>query len=263
MSEINPRHQSRKATTTHEENQPFRSTRIESMEPDMFDPSHPRIGRRESEPHSLEVSYLHDVLSTNFPQHHTLLDLHHYFRLDGEEIDIQFDLSFFIDASIPYTLSSYRAAEHQDRVPELAINILSKSTWRADLGENVDLCRALRIPSYVVFAPFDVASKHYHPPFLRVYLLREDGSYEIKERRACCTDKTGTILEDQLIDMANIVPFRMGIEELEGKHEQVQTRYRIVLVQPDLPERLLSGYEREKQRADSYLKLLEDHGIEP
>ena len=31
----------------------------------------PRLGRRESEPHSLNVSYIHDVLSVNFPQDRT------------------------------------------------------------------------------------------------------------------------------------------------------------------------------------------------
>jgi len=288
----------RQHITTQDRSPPFKSTRIESAEPDTFDQSQPRIGRRESEPHSIEVSYLHDVLSSNFPQHHALLDLHHYFQLGGDEVDVQFDISFFLNFSIPYTLSSYRATDYQNRVPALAINILSKNTWRADLSENLDLCRALKIPVYLVFAPFNVASKYYQPPFVRAYQIQEDGSYTIVELRNSCTSKISTILEENLIDFHGILPFRIGIEELESKHEKNLSRYRLILVQQDSPNRLYTKYEqekqcaeqekqraeqekqraeqekqradkekqradKEKQRADKYLKVLKDHGIEP
>ena len=59
-----------------------------------------RLGRRESEPHSAEVSYLFEVLSTNYPSHRTLWDLHHYFGNDREQFDIQFDISLFLNFSI-------------------------------------------------------------------------------------------------------------------------------------------------------------------
>ena len=80
---------------TQEEKLSQRRTRHQASDPDPFDQSQPRIGRRESEPHSFEVSNLHDILTSNFPEHHALWDLHHYFKLEGEEIDIQFDISFF------------------------------------------------------------------------------------------------------------------------------------------------------------------------
>ncbi|HME56355.1 MAG TPA: hypothetical protein VKM55_29420 [Candidatus Lokiarchaeia archaeon] len=272
-----PKSRSRRNCTTQDEGQPFKSTRIHSMEPDPFDQSQPRIGRRESEPHSLEVAYLHDVLTTNFSQHHALIDLHHYFIHDDEEIDLQFDVSFFMDLSIPYTLSSYRAVNFQDQVPVLAINILSKSTWRTDLSENLDLCRVLRVPIYVVFAPYDVATKLYRPPFVRAYQLRDDGSQEIKEQRNCCMDESKSILEQNLIDFGGVVPFRIGIEEMVEKHEQTMNRYRLILVHQDRPERYYTSLEQEKERAnqekeranreqeraDKYKKLLEDNGIEP
>ncbi|NMC06330.1 MAG: DUF874 family protein [Candidatus Lokiarchaeota archaeon] len=276
---------------TQDETRPFKSTRINSMEPDTFDQSQPRIGRRESEPHSLEVGYLHDVLESNFPNHHVLLDLHHYFQVDGDEVDIQFDVSFFLGLSIPYTLSSYRAIDYQNRVPALAINIMSKSTWRADLSENLDLCGMLRIPVYIVFAPFDVATKFYRPPFARVYQLQTNGSYSIKEIRSNCVDKDGTIIAANLIDLDANIPFRIGIEELVSKHEKVQNRYRLVPVHQHSLERLPTRIEQEKQRAEQerqraeqekqraeqerqraeqekqraekYLQLLKDHGIEP
>jgi len=217
------------------------------------------------------------VLSTNFPQHRTLLDLHHYFQHGDEEINVQFDVSLFTDVLIPYTLSSYRAADYQDKVPALAINILSKSTWRADVGENVDLCRALRIPVYIIFAPFDVASKHYRPPFARAYVLMADGSHAIREQRNTCVDAAGAVIEQNLIDLGDAVPFRVGIEKLEGKHEKTQDRFRLVIVRSASPERFLTAFEQEKQRAeqekqraeqekqraDKYLKVLKDHGIEP
>ncbi|MEX2680587.1 MAG: hypothetical protein Q6373_003255 [Candidatus Sigynarchaeota archaeon] len=255
---------------------PFKSTRINSMEPDMFDQAHPRIGRRESEPHSLEVAYLHDVLTTNFPQHHALLDLHHYFQHDDDEIDVQFDISFFLDFSISYTLSSYRAIDHQNRIPALVVNIMSKSTWRADLSENLDICRLLRVPVYVVFAPFDVATKFYRPPFVRVYQLQDDGSYKIEERRNSCVDETGRIIVAELIDVGASIPFRFGIEQLEGKHEKTQPRYRLILVRKDSASRLPTRLEKEmaradqekaradqeKARAEKLERLLKDHGID-
>jgi hypothetical protein len=77
-----------------------RSTRIENAPPDLYDPDVPRLGRRESEPHSSEITYIHDVLTANFPESRTVWDLHHYFTgekppLKGKKIDIQFDISFF------------------------------------------------------------------------------------------------------------------------------------------------------------------------
>ncbi|MGV9205049.1 MAG: hypothetical protein ACOC44_13640 [Promethearchaeia archaeon] len=77
-----------------------RSTRIENAPPDLYDPNEPRLGRRESEPHSAEVTYIHDVLTSNFPESRTIWDLHHYFigrkgPLKGQKIDIQFEISFF------------------------------------------------------------------------------------------------------------------------------------------------------------------------
>ena len=136
---------------THDKSFTRGRTRHQTIKPDEFDQSQPRIGRRESEPHSFEISYLHDVLTSNFEKHHTLWDLHHYFRVEGEEIDIQYDISFFLNFTLPYTLSSYRASEYGHRIPDLAINILSKSTWKTDLSENLDISRILKIPCYIVF----------------------------------------------------------------------------------------------------------------
>ena len=98
-----------------------KSTRIENAPHDLYDPNKPRLGRRESEPHSNEVNYIYDVLSTNFLEHKTLWDLNHYFMgskgpIKGKKINIQFDISFFKDFNIPHTISSYDAHKYNGKI---------------------------------------------------------------------------------------------------------------------------------------------------
>ncbi|MHA1765802.1 MAG: hypothetical protein ACTSVK_06020, partial [Promethearchaeota archaeon] len=73
--------QSRQTYNREDKSKPFQSTRVRDATPDLFDPKRPRLGRRESEPHSAEVSYLYDVLRTNFPDDRVMWDLHHYFQI--------------------------------------------------------------------------------------------------------------------------------------------------------------------------------------
>ena len=235
---------------TQDQSESRRSTRIHSMEEDTFDQSQPRIGRRESEPHSFEVSYIHDVLCNNFPNHHTLWDLHHYFLINGEEYDIQFDISFFLNLKIPYTLSSYRATEHNHQIPQMAINILSKSTWKTDLSENIDMCRIIGIPIYIIFAPFDVATKTYKPPFIRVYFLQKDRAYINKELRNTCFKPDGSLIVENLIDFDGMLPFKIGLKELEQKHDGGRTLYRMVFFDQNSSQLFLTKLEQEKKRAD-------------
>ncbi|MEX2718545.1 MAG: hypothetical protein Q6370_019775 [Candidatus Sigynarchaeota archaeon] len=161
----------------------FESSRIHKPPPETLEPGKPRLGRRESEPHSANISHVHDVLQTNFPSDRATWDLHHYFTFGNDEIDLQFDVSWFKGLRIDGTMSSYRAIEHGNRVPDLAINVLSKRTWHDDIGENADACRPIGIPVYVVFAPYHVASQMYKPPFLRVYLLVEGATHRVHELR--------------------------------------------------------------------------------
>ncbi len=258
------------------------STRASSMEPDMFDQSQPRIGRRESEPHSTEISYIYDVLATNFQQHHVLWDLHHYFPFDSGDIDVQFDISFFLNLSIPYSLSSYRAIEHEKRVPQMVINILSKSTWKTDLSENLEYARMLKIPVYIVFPPFDVGARPYQPPFVRAYLLRPGDEQELKESRISSTVVGDAVPVSEQIDLEGLVPFNVGLVKLEKLHEKTKPLYRLVLIDKETSRIFLSKVElqarlieqekqraeqekqraeQEKQRADKYLSILKDHDI--
>ncbi|TXT59588.1 MAG: hypothetical protein BAJALOKI2v1_190012 [Promethearchaeota archaeon] len=234
-----------------------RSTRIENAPPDLYDPDEPRLGRRESEPHSSEITYIHDVLTTNFPDSRTVWDLHHYFigekpPLKGKKIDIQFDISFFQEFSIPHTLSSYDASEYDGRIPDMVINILSKSTWRADLSENVDTAKNLGIPIYVVFSPFKVTSKIYHPPFLRVYVLKDNKSYDQKELYDITLEQEEKISKDKIIDTSEILPFRLGLKKLDKFHKGEQSLFRLIFIHPSeekiLPTKL-ELIEREKEQA--------------
>ncbi len=214
-----------------------RPTRIRDAPPDLYDPSVPRLGRRESEPHSAEVTYLYDVLTTNFPEGRAVWDLHHYFwaikgPLKEKEIDIQFDVSFFIDLKISHTISSYKASEYDGKIPDLAINVLSTSTWRNDISENVDKCKDLGIPVYAVFSPYEVTTQMYHPPFLRVFILQEDGTYLQEELRDITLEEGGTIVEENVIKDHDILPFSLGLMRLKQEHAGKQSLYRLVLIDP-------------------------------
>ncbi|MHA1758256.1 MAG: Uma2 family endonuclease [Promethearchaeota archaeon] len=245
------------------------STRIANAPPDLFDPNKPRLGRRESEPHSREVTYMYDVLSQNFPESRALWDLHHYFignkgAIKGKKIDIQFDVSFFKDFKIPYTLSSYDAQEFNGRIPDMAINVLSKSTWKTDLSENVDICKDLEIPVYIVFSPYKVTSKIYHPPFLRAYILKDDGLYQQKELRTITLEEGGNINEENIIDVSDILPFRIGLMQLKQKHKGDLPLYRLVFIHPSelkiLPssEDKLREAEEKAQKAEVKAKEAEE-----
>ena len=177
-------------------------------------------------------------------------DLHHYFNLDGTELDIQFDITYFRDFSIPCTLSSYKAVDFGNRVPTMAINVLSKRTWMADIGEHVDDCRALKIPIYVVFSPYYAARQNYTPPFLRIYQLNDNGDYTIRELRQVTVQEGGSMNIENVLDAGDLVPFRFGLMELQQKHEKGKPLYRLILIDKVDDRVLLTPAELEKERAD-------------
>jgi len=238
--------------------EPFVSTRHRDAEPDTFDPNEPRLGRRESEPHSAEVSYLHDVLTTNFPDDRTIWDLHHYFKKDGMDIDIQFDISYFKGLKIPYTLSSYKADEFDNRIPTMAINILSKSTWRSDLAEKLDFCRILKIPLYIVYSTYHVAINIYKPPFLRAYVLQSNNEYKMYELRRTISRTPEGFDLNTIIDVSEVVPFRLGLQENEQKHQGEQSLYRLVLVDPNTDQFFLTENEKKSRTIDEQSRTIDE-----
>jgi Uma2 family endonuclease/uncharacterized coiled-coil protein SlyX len=237
---------------------PFVSTRHRDAPPDTFDPNEPRLGRRDSEPHSAAITYLYDVLSTNFPNDRTMWDLHHYFKKKSVKIDIQFDISYFKGLKIPYELPSYRAKDFDNKVPTMAINILSVSTWRSDLSEKLDYCRLLEIPLYIVFPAYHVATKLYEPPFVRVYILQDSGDYQIREVRKVAVKSSGDWNTDAIIDVSNIVPFRIGLKKRERTFKDEETLYRLILLKPEKNELFLTENEKNKQTINKQSQTIEE-----
>ena len=238
------------------------SSRHKNAEPDTFDPTLPRLGRRESEPHSAEVSYLHDVLSYNFPNDRILWDLHHYFKKDGMDIDIQFDISYFKGLKIPYTLASYNSDEYNNRVPTMAINILSKSTWRSDLAEKLDFCRILKIPLYIVYSTYHVAINIYSPPFLRAYLLQPNNEYAMIELRKTIRRAPEGFDPETIIDVSAIVPFKIGLQERDQKHQGDQPLYRISFIDLKKDQIILTEAEQKTKTIEDQTKTIEDLNAE-
>jgi Uma2 family endonuclease len=225
------------------------STRHKRLSPEEFDNSKPRLGRRESEPHSDEINYLYDVLTTNFPDDRAMWDLHHYFTVDDLKIDLQFDVSYFKDMHIPERLSSYKAEKYNGRVPNMAINVLSKSTWKTDIGENLDYCRRLQIPLYIVFPTYHIATKLYEPPFVRAYILQPDGEYHIEELRQITIDGEKRKSE-AVIDISQIVPFRLGLQKRNVSHESNKPLFRVILLHPDKFQVYLTKTEKAQEQAE-------------
>ena len=242
--------QSQKVYNREDKSKPFRSTRVSDAPPDLFDPNQPRLGRRESEPHSAEISYLFDVLQTNFQEDRVMWDLHHYFKSKNEKIDLQFDISYFRGLKIPYSLSSYHASRFENRVPTMVINVFSKSTWRADVGEHVDYCKLLKIPIYIVFPAYHVTSTIYKPPFLRAYILQPSGEYIIHDLREITISEGEKSNPDAIIDISDVVPFRLGLLKRKKKHEGDLALYRVILLDSQKFEILNTKSEKERARAD-------------
>ena len=219
-----------------------------------------RLGRRESEPHSDEINYLYDVLSTNFPEDRTFWDLHHYFDLEGDRLDLQFDITYFRGLDIPYRLSSYDAAEYGGRVPTLAVNILSASTFRNDLGIVLEQCQRLQIPVYVVLSDHLQNPSYVRAPMLKIY-YREGDQYHIVELHETCGTEGGEIDASKLLDVRpDLLPFKFGIVERKAKYKKhdILPLYYLALVERDTGMVLLTSRERaEREAEDERQKRLE------
>ncbi len=239
-----------------------RSTRHEMTHVEGADLSgRPRLGRRESEPHSSEVNYLHDVLTTNFPEDRVMWDLHHYFTVKGNTIDMQFDISFFRGFYLPHELSSYRASEHDNRIPTMAVNILSKSTYNLDIGLNALQCRDIGIPVYIVFNPYLPNPWSLRAPFLRVHYIEDPNeSYIVRDLREACLvesedddeeENAQALDPDKLVDVRpDLLPFMFGIKKLRRTFEGGLPRYRLILVDRTTLRPLPTRVEQERQRAE-------------
>ena len=134
---------------------------------------------------------------------------------------------------------------HEGKVPDIAFNVFSKSTWRADISENVESCKDLSILVYVVFSPYLMTSKRYAPPFLRAYILQEVSSYKQEELRAITIEEGGAIDETQVLDLDDKLPFRLGLMRLKQQFLGGKPLFRLILIDP-LEMRVLPTKERRK-----------------
>lgn len=241
----------------------FRSTRhAKTVSEGVLPEGVPRLGRRKSEPHSSEITYLYDVLTTNFPSDRVMWDLNHYFKREGETLNIQFDLSYFRNFSIPYDLSSYKAERYGNRVPDMAVNILSKSTYHQDIGMNVERCRSIGVPVYLVLNPHLPQPMELKTPFLRIYNLTDPHEpYLVKEiREPCCQEgEPETIDPSRLIDVRpDLLPFKFGIMRLNRRYDGDFPRFRLILVDRETNEILPTLAEKERKRAEEERKRAEE-----
>ncbi|MHA1395462.1 MAG: hypothetical protein ACTSRZ_18320, partial [Promethearchaeota archaeon] len=209
----------------------FHSTR-HAVEPeeDPWIKNPPRLGRRESEPHSIEITRIYDILNTNFKNGRTTWDLHHYFTLGDKKIDIQFDVSYFKNLKIDYTLTSYRAEKYNNRIPDLAINILSKNTYLKDFSIHLEQIELLKIPVYIIFSSFNFNIDLYKPPFLRAYILEKSGDYKLRTLKEVSIDESGNLIKQNLIDLRPHLSFMVGIKRSNLKHETNTYNYDMIIL---------------------------------
>ncbi len=210
-----------------------------------------RLGRRESEPHSDEINYIYDVLSPNFPEDRTFWDLRHYFFIDEEKVDLQFDISYFKGLQVPFRISSYDASKYANQVPSMAVNILSASTYRNDLGIVLEQCQRLEIPVYVMFSDHLQAPSYVKAPLLKVY-YRDGDQYHVAETREICCKEGEIPDQSKMIDiLPDLLPFKIGIMERKDKYfkEKISPLYFLVFVDRGSGKLLLPRWQKERERA--------------
>ncbi|MHC1591272.1 MAG: hypothetical protein ACXQS8_04255, partial [Candidatus Helarchaeales archaeon] len=115
---------------------------------------------------------------------------------------------------------------------------------------HVDQCRLLKIPLYVIFSPYHVASSIYKPPFLRAYLLTDNGNYEIKEIHGVSVDDNGSVLVDNVLDVTRLVPFKIGLLKRSTVHESGKALYYLALFDAETMTIYQTRAEKEKARAE-------------
>lgn len=190
----------------------------------------PRNGRRDGEPHAEEITYLYNLFRSNFLDDHTIWNIHHYFPNGFDILDLLVDISYFPGWHFDRLLTSFYSVEYKNRIPKLIINILSRYYWKKDVGEHLDFCRLLKIPLYIIFAPYHVASETYKPPFLRVYAMKDDGEYGIQELHEITLKEGGEINPDAIIKVGSLFPFNFGLMQLKRQLEGGKPLYRLILL---------------------------------
>ena len=91
----------------------------------------------------------------------------------------------------------------------------------------------------------------YKPPFLRAHILQPNGDYHIQDlNKTTMKEGDTSIKRDSLLDVSEIVPFNLGIMEIQYRHENNLPRYRLILVDTQDYSIFLTRAEQEKARAE-------------
>ncbi|MHA1341368.1 MAG: hypothetical protein ACTSRZ_16905 [Promethearchaeota archaeon] len=206
----------------------------------------------------MEITWIYDILKTNFKNDRTTWDLHHYFTLGDKKIDIQFDVSYFKNLKIDYTLTSYRAEKYNNRIPDLAINILSKNTYLKDFSIHLEQIELLKIPVYIIFSSFNFNIDLYKPPFLRAYILEESGEYKIRTLKEVSIDENGNLIKKNLIDLRPHLSFMVGVKRSDMEHETNTYNYDMILLDAETLKPYKTSLEIQREKWEQERKKREE-----
>jgi len=105
-----------------------------------------------------------------------------------------------------------------------------------------------------------VTSILYKPPFVRVYILK-DNKYEHKDYKEITLKEGGELDPDKIIDLPEKIPFRIGIMLRKRKHYDNSPLYRLVIIDKNEDKILPTSYELAEMKVketESKMKKLKE-----
>ena len=209
----------------------------------------PRLGRRDSLPHTNQIEYIGSVLKANFPNDTVLTDLWHYFQVGNYIEKFVPDIAFYKDFKLDNLIKSYKSIEHNNKIPLVVINMMSHSTWKNDVSEIVQKCLRVGIAFYIIYTMYSIDVEENNPPFLRIYEYNEErGEYDITEIREYAKYEEKEEIDESKIYSNERLPFRVGLEKTLGKSDGERVSRLLIIDKKEL-KKLLSMEEIEIKKA--------------
>jgi len=209
----------------------------------------PRLGRRDSLPHTNQIEYIGSVLKANFPNDTVLTDLWHYFQVGNYIEKFVPDIAFYKDFKLDNLIKSYKSIEHNNKIPLVVINMMSHSTWKNDVSEIVQKCLRVGIAFYIIYTMYSIDVEENNPPFLRIYEYNEErGEYDITEIREYAKYEESEDIYEKALYSNDKLPFRIGLEKTLGKSDGERVS-RLLIVDKKELKKLLSKDEIETNKA--------------
>ncbi len=135
----------------------------------------------------------------------------------------------------------------------MAINILSASTYRNDLGIVLEQCQRIGIPVYVMFSDHLQTPSYVKAPMLKIY-CKDGNQYHTAEiHEVWCREADDNVDPNKQLDIRpDLLPFKFGIMERKAKYmkDNVSPLYYLALVDRNSGKLLLTGRQLAEQRAD-------------